>query len=360
MVANREHLRLALVALAVSMLTAACGPTLKQVTISEETIRAERERQFELAFTMMRDRHERLQTVALPLLVAGVPLCEDDAKPLYGIELHDRAFYRRVLGEEFERVAVKQYGLADGVYIRYIHPTLPAGRSGLRIGDRVLAIDEVPLAQKSATEVMKILWDRDHSSDMPLSLTVEREGQRLTLTIPISRACRYPVILVNQDAVNAYADGDNVGITKGMIRFAERDEELALVVGHEIAHNALGHVQKKIGQTLLGTIVDLAIAITTGVQSGIFQGLAGNAYSQAYEAEADYAGLYLVARSGYAITDSSQFWRRMAIEHPGSITGGFLATHPSTPERFLAIEQTSREIEEKRRQGLPLIPERGP
>lgn len=272
MVLSRRDLRLVMVALAVSILTAACGPTLKQVTISEETIGAERERQFELAFTMMRNRHERLQTVALPLLVAGVPLCEDDAKPLYGIELHDRAFYRRVLGEEFERVAVKQYGLAEGVYIRYIHPALPAGRSGLRIGDRVLAIDEVPLAQKSATEVMKILWDRDHSSDMPLSLTIEREGQRLTLTIPISRACRYPVILVNQDAVNAYADGDNVGITKGMIRFAERDEELALVVGHEIAHNALGHVQKKIGQTLLGTIVDLAIAITTGVQSGIFQG----------------------------------------------------------------------------------------
>lgn len=112
------------------------------------------------------------------------------------------------------------------------------------------------------------------------------------------------------------------------------------------------------GQVL--PIVDLAVAVTTGVKSGIFQEVAGRVFSQAYEAEADYARLYLVARTGYDVTESPKFWRRMAVEHPGSIKGGFLATHPSTPERFLAIEQTTREIEEKRRQSLPLIPERQP
>ncbi|MBZ0159735.1 MAG: M48 family metalloprotease [bacterium] len=353
-------LRLIPVVIAMSLALAACGPTLKQVTLPEEAVKAERERQFELALAMMTKRHDRLQTVALPLLIAATPLCEDDAEPLYGIELHDKVFYREKLGEAFEQAAVKQYGLGDGVYVRYVHPTLPAGLSGLSVGDRVHAIDDVPLDHKQAIEAMRILRDRNRAGDPPLSLTIERKGQRMTLTIPTVRACRYPVILVNEDAVNAYADGSKVGITKGMIRFAERDEELALVVGHEIAHNTLGHLRKRVGPALLGTIADLAIAIVTGVRTGIFQEVGGRVFSQAFEAEADYAGLYLVARAGYDITGSAQFWRRMAVEHPGSIQGAFLTTHPSAPERFLAIERTSREIEEKRRQGLPLIPERRP
>jgi hypothetical protein len=48
----------------------------------------------------------------------------------------------------------------------------------------------------------------------------------------------------------------------------------------------------------------------------------------------------------------------MAIEHPGAISGSFLATHPSTPERFVSIENTVREIDEKRQNGESLIPEK--
>lgn len=350
--------RLIHVVVAMGLALTACGPTLKQVTLPEEAVKAERARQFELAFAIMTSRHDRLQKVALPLLIAATPLCGDDAKPLYGIELHDKAFYSGKLVGAFEQAAVKQYSLGDGVYVRYLHPTLPVSVSGLRVGDRVHAIDDMPLDQKRAIEAMRVLQDRDLADDPPVSLTIEREGQRMTLTIPTVRACHYAVILVDEDAVNAYADGSKVGITKGMIRFAERDEELALVVGHEIAHNALGHIRKRTGQVLLGTIVDLAIAVVTGVRTGVFQEVGGRAFSQAFEAEADYAGLYLVAGAGYDVTGSALFWRRMAIEHPGSIKGGFLATHPSTPERFLAIERTSREIQEKRQQGLPLIPER--
>ncbi|MBI2876619.1 MAG: M48 family metalloprotease [Candidatus Tectomicrobia bacterium] len=64
----------------------------------------------------------------------------------------------------------------------------------------------------------------------------------LDLDIPKVPVCKYSVGLTNSDAVNAFADGFHVILTSGMMRFAEKDEELALVVGHEIAHNALEHV----------------------------------------------------------------------------------------------------------------------
>jgi hypothetical protein len=48
----------------------------------------------------------------------------------------------------------------------------------------------------------------------------------------------------------------------------------------------------------------------------------------------------------------------MAVEHPGSIRGNFLSTHPSMPERFVSIENTVDEIEEKRQRGELLVPEK--
>jgi predicted Zn-dependent protease len=55
------------------------------------------------------------------------------------------------------------------------------------------------------------------------------------------------VVLSESDAVNAFADGEKVVITKGMMRFVENDRELSLVIAHEMAHNAMGHTDNKLG-----------------------------------------------------------------------------------------------------------------
>jgi predicted Zn-dependent protease len=82
-------------------------------------------------------------------------------------------------------------------------------------------------------------------------------------------------------------------------------------------------------------------------------------YSKEFEAEADYVGLYLMARAGFAIEDTPNFWRRMAIAHPGSVKRGLAASHPPTPERFLALEKTVEEIDAKRARSEALLPEAG-
>jgi hypothetical protein len=47
----------------------------------------------------------------------------------------------------------------------------------------------------------------------------------------------------------------------------------------------------------------------------------------------------------------------MAAEHPKSMENSFAASHPSTPERYVAMEKTIQEIKEKQKLGKPLIPE---
>jgi len=170
-------------------------------------------------------------------------------------------------------------------------------------------------------------------------------------------SCHYPVEMVDDQAVNAFADGKKVYIPVGMIRFAENDDELALVVGHELAHNTLNHVGKQVGNRAIGTVFDLLILATTGVDTfGTFGDAGSQAYSQSFESEADYLGMYIVASSGYDIDKAALFWRKMAIEHPGAIAKRYDSTHPSSPERFTALSATLKEISEQQEQGLTLMP----
>jgi hypothetical protein len=342
--------------LALGLAATGCAPTLVIPTVSEAEARAEAEKQRELAFSFAMKREERLFNVGLPLLVAAKEFCDGRVGNIYGFLLTDKMEFRKKYGKDFEEVAARYFGIGEGVFIRYVHPALPAARAGLRRGDRVVAVDGRHVEDLSASEIMAIVGRRDRRT---LRLEVVREWRRLKVEIHGVSACMYALKMVNHDSVNAFADGRNVGITTGMMRFVDYDEELSIVVAHEISHNALGHVEKRQGNILLGTLVDILIAGTTGVDTGGTFGKIGLlAYSQSFEAEADYAGLYIAARAGYDITGASNIWRRMAVEHPGSIKENYLGTHPSSPRRFLLIEQTVKEIGDKRMRGAPLVPEK--
>ena len=86
-------------------------------------------------------------------------------------------------------------------------------------------------------------------------------GSASDVTVHAATACRYPVALLEDDSINAFADGKMVGITMGMMRFSETDDELALVIGHELAHNALGHPTKRRVNVTLGAILGAAVDV---------------------------------------------------------------------------------------------------
>jgi predicted Zn-dependent protease len=123
-----------------------------------------------------------------------------------------------------------------------------------------------------------------------------------------------------------------------------------------LAHNVMGHIDKQMGNRMAGLVIGAIISGLTRVDV-TRQGaeLGGLAFSQEFEAEADYVGLYYTARAGYGITAAPNFWRRMAVNHPRAIAHG--TTHPNTADRFVALEAAAREIDAKRVVGLDLKPE---
>ena len=295
---------------------------------------------------------DRLKNVAFPLSVAAAPLCQTDVQATYGFELHDKSQYARLSKAKYREAAIQYYGLGDGVSVRYVHPTLPAGAAGLHARATVISLDAEPLADKTTEDANEIVRHLDRRKEGPLHLVVKEAEAIRELDLYSVPACKYPVLLVQSDIVNAFADGTRVVITTGMLDFTANDAELAVVIGHEIAHNALEHTD----DIRLRHILDVLTTAQTGDHADLPAIATGFSFSKEFETDADYVGLYIAARAGYDIGGMGRFWERIARHRPPGNSPSFATTHPSDPERFAAFRSTLREIGDKIEHGDALLP----
>ena len=83
--------------------------------------------------------------------------------------------------------------------------------------------------------------------------------------------------------------------------------------------------------------------------------MGAEAHSQDFEREADYVGMYILARANLPLATGPNVWRHMAQIDPASI--GYASSHPTTAERFVRLGEAINEIERKRRMNLELLPE---
>ncbi len=338
---------LAVVAL---LLTFGCATRVSRPGGSDAAVEKERREQLKLALSLLLERQMRTWMVGNRLRRAGADLCGDNVRYTFGFFAVGRDTFRK----EYREVA-GEIGLDSGVRIWEILSGFQSPETELKRGDEIVEINGKAVSDlKSFEQGMKEPFE---TGQLFMKL-ISASGGEVSVPVHGALACDYRAAVVEKDAVNAFADGKNVFLTTGMIRFAESDDELALVLGHEFAHNALGHLRQKRAQTFAGLLVDLAVTVFAGVETGgLFSQLAQLPFSEEFEAEADHMGLYFAARAGYDIQIALDFWRRMAVEHPGNIRENMLATHPSTPERAVGLQNSVAEIEAKRNDGKPLTPE---
>lgn len=337
-----------------SLLLTGCfvAPKYAGPSVSEQALDQERALQYQLALEQQVDMHDRVQRIGYEIKLAGLEFCaEQDTE--FGFQV----ISQHELDKQYWPAANTLYGLAEYPKVTSVYQNSPAYKAGLRPLDTIVSVAGTALSSgKSGHKALsKYLESRRDS----YQLGIARKGQRQTFNITPQRVCDYPVVLKHDDTVNAYADGDKIIILTGMADFARTDQELALVMAHELAHNTEGHVTAKktnaLGGAIIGGVFDVILGTgTTFTRVG--GDIAASAYSVDFEREADYIGMYILARSGYATEGAGKFWRRMAVKTQGKGIS-FASTHPTTAERMLAIEQTAAEINSKKQQGLGLTPQ---
>jgi beta-barrel assembly-enhancing protease len=327
----------------------ACAPTTQRPTVDSAASNAEAKLQRGMAFDNFRAQNLRLNAVSYRILTAGAEFCGTKTRYALGLTFDH---IDRFTGPM--RQAAAENGIGGSIRISGLAPGGAAHAAGLEIGDIVTDINtlRIPYGKDGLAATVKAFQENGAA---PLALRVIRNTEPVEIVVQPVRACDYPVVYQSNPQLNAYADGSKIVMFSGMVRFAGTDEELALIVAHELAHNMRGHLDAKKGNAILGAVLDGLLQGLTGVSTGgAFSSAAANANSPDFEAEADYVGLYVMARAGYTIDNAPHFWRRMAVESPGGIS--HTSTHPATNDRFVALQAAIAEIDAKRTAGLPLVP----
>lgn len=340
--------------LIITSITSACvvAPKTVRMDVDKGAVANEARKQRELAVKNYYSQFERLQTVAWPILKSNTNLCEDRTIPSTGLFAENVYRYK---DSDMQQAARDALGMDSNFRVILVAPQSPAEHAGIVKGDIITKVNgKIIPATKEASEIIASIM-KENADETVWNVEIKNSlGEMKQITINSVDICNYGVQLQESDTVNAFADGDNIILTQGMMRFTDSDKELGLVVGHEIAHNIMNHMSAKKTNYVLGTVLDV-IAAAYGIDTqNAFGKMSANAYSQDFEAEADYVGIYLIAKSGYDIEGSADFWRRMASIHPGSIATNHAASHPATPERFVAIEETIKEVTLKAANNEPL------
>lgn len=290
----------------------------------------------------------RIATIAFRLATANRDLCVTNV-PLTGLVLNNLDQY----SAEFRPVAARLFNIGAMPTVEAVVPASPAEQAGLKVGDRILSANGAPLlAEAEADDGRKARGDYETMGAAlkaldaalvagPVTLGIEREGHPETVTLTPVQGCPAAIQLLPSNKRDAGADGRLISLTTAMVDFTRDDDELAAVIGHELAHNGLGHRDaldaKDVKRGLLGQFGKNATRI------------------RQTECEADYVGLYYMARAGYRIDGVPAFYRRFGATYDmGPLSD---RTHPSGRKREAAAAATLAEIAAKRAAGAPLVPE---
>jgi len=336
---------------------AGCGRKTVSPGVDPTATAQEQELQREMFVTKLDGQVARLENLARRLAASNVAFCRSQGKTFKSLGLFPMHYRALPDGDKWAQAHQKVMGIQpDALTVLVVTVGGPAERAGLRRGDALLAVNGHDLDVRSRKAAQKS-WILPHelAQKGDVTLRVQRDGQESEVTVAPEEVCASAFVVAWSNAVNAMADGRAVYVFQGMMDYAKTDDELALILGHELAHNVMGHPDSKKAGQVLGMLLDLALGLGTGVNTGLGAGMGGLAYSQEYEAEADYVGMYFAANAGADLKTAPEIWRRMAADSPGAMTGG--ATHPGSAERFTALEATRAEIERKKAAGQELLPE---
>lgn len=321
----------------------ACGPKTLPPIVEQGVVNQEAKRQQQLFINDYVERQAKVNRVSRAILGSNLTACEEYNFDSGALVMDPSDVFRPY------RDAARYFLFPDDrARVIAVAPRTPAEKAGLQPGDAVLAVNGEAVGGSGAA-VRKLRKSR------VVKIRFERAGQQQEIELTQDRVCDSPVTLFEDPEINAYAFGSQIWLTVGIVKFTKTDDELALVVGHELAHNAMKHLKAKRGNSMIGALlIDAPIAAVTGVNLNIGGSIGASAYSQDFESEADYVGLYFTARAGYDISGVAELWRRMAVENPGAIYTA--STHPTTANRFVALEAARDEIKAKMAAGQELEP----
>ena len=216
---------------------------------------------------------------------------------------------------------------------------------------QTMMVSSAEIDKAAAQEYAKVLaearqtgtLDRNAQHVQRVRTIMNRIVPQVGVFRPEARGWAWEVHVIQDNQLNAWAmPGGKMMVYSGLIeKLKLTDDELAAIMGHEIAHSLREHARERISREM-ATGLGLGIAGAVLGLGQVGQELAGMVaqvtftlpHSRTHEVEADRIGVELAARAGYNPHAAVSLWQKMTQAGGG---GGpqFMSTHPS-PENRLA------------------------
>lgn len=205
-------------------------------------------------------------------------------------------------------------------------------------------------AQSYKAYVLKARDRGQLATDTPQGKHLQQIAVRLVLQTPVFRPSAekwgWHLSLISSDELNANCGpGGKIIVYTGLLdRLKLTDDEIAAVLGHEIAHALREHSREQesssaafelvgtLGAGVLGAGSFGKTAITQVLKTGV-----GLPFSRRDETEADLMGLELAARAGFDPRAALSLWKKMDAQSEPSNMPSFLRTHPTNEDRIQVL-----------------------
>jgi predicted Zn-dependent protease len=212
--------------------------------------------------------------------------------------------------------------------------------------NQFLIVDDSALMQQSNAAWAETLRSQKVSTNAAQNERVRRVGGRIVQAAGLAgRTWDYAVF---EDASpNAFVlPSGQIGVTTGLLKLVQNDDQLATVIGHEVGHVVARHAAERYSTQSTTGLVLGAVQSRAGDYSQAIGALGGMGaqlglllpFSRSHELEADRLGVDYVAAAGYKPSESIALWRLMAQQRQSG-TPEFASTHPSDQTRIAALQQ---------------------
>ena len=280
----------------------------------------------------------RLDDVGVSLLRAAVPQCTARTRRA-GFRLANVATFTRPW-----QASATTLAFTDTVQVVSVAKGSGADRAGVRAADRVVSIDGVPATPGSRiVEAMRArVATAAGAGAQHVTVVVRRDGRETSHTVPLDSSCALTFMSWRDDAPNAWSDGRTVAVTTGMLAYSRADDDLAVVLAHEIAHAViLGSAERSGRRQLVDASVDLATSAVALATDDPWLRMKGarpqSPASEADEQRADDLTRQLLLRTGHAASPHD-FWRRLQLLDPAGVP--YARLHPLSMTRIIRMDDS--------------------
>ena len=284
------------------------------------------------------EKSRKLHDIAWPIMKSNTDSCLNAKINAFGIMVSHIDDLPLSLNSSFYAASPENIENDDTILFPMIVSVAnnsPAHRSQVMDGDLIIAINNNLVSKENYRALLDEAAIKGN-----LKITIKRQKKEILHNLTSEVICGYPVQAMISPIPNAYADGSKIYITIATFDFVKDDQELAFLIGHELAHNILHYKNFEANEANLLAIDYLDKPKIRQIKSILVWS------NENREIEADIEGIHLAFKAGFSLENVNDYWRRLSVFNPELIKKS-INIYKSNAYRAALINKTLKKLKEQ-------------